>query len=133
MTVPNNANTYLPGVVQIPSSLVITNITRSYPAIVTITVESANESNTYREGQVVRMTVPIPYKMFQMNGLTAKILSVDNNNITIDVNSINFDPFSVPSSPVGQPASLAPSGSRNLQFDNNTNQVGFQSLNNIGN
>lgn len=133
MIVPNDANTYLPGVIQIPSSIVITEITRSYPMVVTVSLNTITEANTYIAGQVVKLTIPITYGMWQANGLTPKILSVNDSDLSLDVDSTNFDTFSIPSGNVIQPASLAPSGSRNLEFNNQTLQVPFQSLNNVGN
>lgn len=133
MIVPNDANTYLPGVIQIPSSIEITAITKSYPMIATVSLNTITEANTYIAGQLVRLTIPITYGMWQANGLIPKILSVNGSNLSLDVDSTNFDSFVVPSGNVIQPASLAPSGSRNLQFSNQTNQVPFQSLNNVGN
>lgn len=132
MTIPNDANQYLPPVIQIPSALEITDITRSYPMVVTTSANS-DQVNTYIQGQAVRLTVPITYGMFQANGLTPVILSVSSNLLTLDVDSRLFDAFVIPSPNPIQPASLAPSGSRNLQYDNTTGQVPFQSLNNIGN
>ncbi len=131
--IPNDANTYLPGTIQIPSSLTITDISKSYPMIVTFTINTVTEANTYRSKQVVRLTVPITYGMYQANGLEASILDVGSSTMTLDVDSRLFDTFSIPSAGQIQPATLAPSGSRNLQFDNTTRQVPFQSLNNIGN
>lgn len=134
MTVPNDANEYLQGVIQIPSSLVITAITQAYPMVVTVTVNTETESNTYIEGQLVKLTVPITYGMFQANGLVGRVISNSGANITLDLDSRLFDIFSVPVTGALQPASLAPSGSRNLQYSNGTNTaVPFQSLNNIGN
>lgn len=132
MNVPNNANQYLPPTIAIPSALEITNITRSNPMVVTVTSNS-DQVNTYQTRQVVKLLVPMTFKMFQANGLQAEILSVDDDEITLAVDSTNFDTFVVPSGDVVQPASLSPAGSRNLQYDNNTRQVPFQSLNNIGN
>lgn len=133
MTVPNNSNTYLPGTIQIPSSIVITAITQSFPMVVTVSLQPLTEANTYQNGQLVKLTVPITYQMIQADGLVGQILDVTGSNITLDIDSRLFDPFVVPSGNVIQPASLAPNGSRNLTLDNNTRQVPFQSLNNIGN
>lgn len=126
-------NQYLPGVIAIPSSLVITAITQSYPMLVTIVVNSVTEANTYIAGQLVRLFIPYTYGMFQANGLTGQILAVVGSTFTIDIDSSLFDPFVIPATNAAQPASLAPAGSRNLAFSNLTDQVGFQSLNNIGN
>ena len=131
--IPNNANQYLPGVIQIPSTLLITAITKSYPMQVTFTVPPVTASNTYIPGQLVRLNIPASYGMLQANGLTGQILSVNSTTMTLDINSSGFDTFSVPAITKEIPASLAPAGSRNLQFDNTTAQIPFQSLNNIGN
>ncbi len=133
MTYPNNANQYLPGTIAIPSSLDITAMTQSYPMIATVVIDDVTQSNTYIPGQLVRLTVPKSYGMFQANQLTLKILMVVGNDLYLDIDSTYFDPFVVPMSTAETPASLAPAGSRNLEFNNSTNQVPFQSLNNRGN
>lgn len=130
--VPNNANQYLPGTIQIPSALEITAITNSKPMIVTTEADPVNQQNNYISGQLVRLFIPYGYGMQQANGMTAKILLVAGNDFTLDVNSTNFDTFSVPSTGI-KPASLSPAGSQNLQYDNSTNGVAFQCLNNQGN
>lgn len=125
-------NYYLPGVTQIPSSLLITGITQSAPMIVSVSVPS-DASNTYVPGQLVRLTVPRTWGMWQADKLTGKILSTGVGTITLNIDSSNFDPFVDGSSSSEAPASLAPSGSQNYQFSNASRQVPFQSLNNIGN
>lgn len=125
-------NQYLPGVIQIPSMLLVTNITQNYPATVTFTVPDTG-SNTYVEGQLVRLTVPKTWGMYQANGVTAKIMSVGVSTMVLDLNTTYFDAFIDGSATAETPASLSPAGSRNLEFSNTTNQVPFQSLNNIGN
>jgi len=131
MTVANDANVYLPPVVAIPSALEITNITQSNPMVVTVSANT-DQSDTYIAGQTVKLTVPVTYKMWQANGLTATIISVTSTTLTLNVNSLGFDAFTIPSNTDLIP-SLSPSGSRNLEYSNLTNQVPFQSLNNIGN
>ncbi len=127
-------NQYLPPVIQIPSSLIITNITRSAPMIVTVAIGNpASEANTYIVGMAVRLFVPVTYKMFQANNLVGTITKINSNDFTLNLDSSLFDAFVIPTGNTEQPASLAPFGSRNLQYDNNTNEVPFQSLNNIGN
>ncbi len=126
------ANQYLPGVIQIPSSLLITNITRSFPMIITFTVPSTG-SNTYIPSQLVRLRVPFTWGMFQANGLVGKILEIGVSTMSLNIDSTNFDAFVDGSSSLETPASLSPSGSQNLEYNNTTDQVGFQSLNNIGN
>lgn len=125
-------NQYLPGVIQIPSTLLITGITQSSPMVITFTVPSSG-ADTYILGQLVRLTVPKTWGMYQANGLIGKIISLGASTMTLNIDSSQFDPFIYNPTSSETPASLAPAGSQNLQFNNTTNQVPFQSLNNIGN
>lgn len=127
-----SANTYLPGTIQIPSMLLIDAITQTYPMKVTISVPSLTGANTYVVKQNVKLTVPYNYGMFQADGLEGTITAIDGSDFYLDIDARLFDAFVVPVDGE-QPASLAPAGSRNLLFDNNTDRVGFQSLNNMGN
>lgn len=129
-------NQYLPGVNTIPNSLVITNITNSMPMVVTVTLVNTAPNprvNTYRVAMNVKLYVPITYGMYQANGLVGTILSISGNDFTLNIDSSLFDVFSLPSNSIETPASFSPYGSRNLEYDNSTDQVPFQSLNNIGN
>ncbi len=126
----NNANTFLPPTPVIPGTLLVTNITNAYQAVVTI-VDSIE--NTYIPGQLLYFVVPNTYGMTQINGQYGKIISISGLNFTTDVNSTMYDTFTIPSGPVEKPASVTPAGSRNLQYNNFTNKVPFQSLNNQGN
>lgn len=128
---PNYQNTYLPPVIQIPSALTITAISQSNPVQVTTSANS-DQVNTYIPGQTVVLTVPQSFGMWQINGLVGQITNVNTNVISLNINSSLFDPFSIPAGS-GQVATLAPFGSQNLQFSNQTDQVPFQSYNNIGN
>lgn len=127
-------NQYLPGVVTIPSSLLITAATQSSPMVITVAVNSsASEANTYIVGMAIRLQVPQTYGMFQANNLIGTIVAINGSQFTLNINSSQFDAFVPPSGNVLQPATIAPFGSRNLQYDNTTGDVPFQSLNNIGN
>lgn len=129
-------NQFLPVVNTIPNSLVITNITQSLPMVVTATLVNTDPNprvNTYRIGMNVRLYVPRTYGMYQANGLVGTILGINGNDFTLNLDSTLFDTFSVPMTIVESPASLSPFGSRNLEYDNTTLRVPFQSLNNIGN
>lgn len=132
MSAPNDANVYLAPVVQIPSALTISAITRTFPMVVT-TEANSDQSNTYIAGQVVRLNVPATYKMLQANGLVGVITEVDGDDISLNIDARLFDAFVIPGAGAQQPATLSPYGSRNLSFNNQTRQVPFQSLNNIGN
>lgn len=106
----------------VPPFLNITAITNAVRSQVTV-----NTSNTYVVGQVVRFSVPYDYGMFQINGLSGQILSVNNTNLIfiVDVNTSNFDVFTSPTG-LAQPATLSPSGVRNIY---NFVQSPFHSLN----
>jgi hypothetical protein len=130
------SNQYLPGVNTIPNSLVITAITQSLPMQVTTTLVNTAPNprvNTYQPGMNVRLYVPQTYGMYQANNLVGTILGLSGNVFTLGLDSSQFDAFSVPALQVDSPASLAPFGSRNLEYSNSTSDVPFQNLNNIGN
>jgi hypothetical protein len=124
-------NQFLPAVIQIPSTLLIAAITISNPMVITAIVPTTG-ANTYVPLQVIKLTVPNSYGMYQANDKTGRILAITGLVFTVNIDSSQFDPFVVPSSGE-QPASFAPSGSQNLEFNNYTMDVPFQSLNNIGN
>lgn len=109
MTV-NNANTYLVGSPVIPQFLLISSITQSQSMVVTVSTP-----NSYIVGQKVYFSVPFSYGMYQANGLTGQIISVDSTNLifSMNINSSQFDSFVVPSSGE-QPATLSPQGSNNV-------------------
>ena len=91
------------------------------------------EANTYIVGMAVRLFVPQTYGMYQANNLTGTITNISGSNFTLNIDSTQFDPFVIPSGNVEQPATIAPNGSRNYQYNNTSADVPFQSLNNIGN
>jgi hypothetical protein len=94
---------------------------------------STTESNTYIVGMAVRLFVPVSYGMYQANNLVGTITAINGLNFTLNLDSSLFDAFVIPSGMAITPASVSPNGSRNLQYDNSTDLVPFQSLNNIGN
>lgn len=127
------ANAYLKPVILIPSSLQITAITQSSAMVVSVEITNpSTQANTYIVGMAVRLFVPVTYKM-QANNLVGTIIAINGNQFTLNLDSSSFDPFVIPSGNVEQPASIAPFGSRNLQYNNQTDLVPFQNLNNIGN
>ena len=128
-------NQYLPPVIQIPSSLLILGISRSVNAVVITSIgNTSTEANTYQVGMNVKLYVPRSYGMYQANGLVGTIVAIDGVNFTLNLNTQGFDRFIPPSGSNFQgPASLSPYGSRNLQYNNSTSTVPFQSLNNVGN
>lgn len=119
-----NGNIYLPGSPVAPAFLVISAITRANQMVVTVTT-----ANSYIVGQNVYFSIPFPYGMFQLNGLTGNILAVDATNLilTISINSLLFDAFVTPSGVrVQQPATVSPQGSKNIQ---NYTTVPFHAVN----
>lgn len=121
MSVQYGNNIYLPPSPVVPPFLLITGITRASKAVVTVST-----SNQYVVGQVVYFSVPFTYGMFQINGLSSTIQSVDVTNLifTMDINTILFDAFTVPVSGE-QPASLSPLGAHNIY---NVTTVPFHAL-----
>ena len=75
MTVPNNANYFLPPIITIPSALEISSITRANPMVVTASGNS-DQVNTYVAGQLVRFNIPYSFGMWQLANMTLPILSV---------------------------------------------------------
>jgi hypothetical protein len=128
-------NQYLPPVIQIPSALNITAISQTLPMVIAVTPgNSVSQVNDYIVGMAVRLNVPQTYKMFQANGLVGTITAISGPNFTLNLDSSQFDAFVVPTGNTEQPATIAPNGSRNLQYTNGTSlNVPFQSFNNIGN
>lgn len=115
----------------VPGTLLISAISQSFPMVVTI-VNSIY--NTYNANQLVCLTVPASYGMFQANELTGQILSISGTNFSLNIDSRNFDPFVIPNPsvlpPPSEPASLSPAGTRNSYESLNDP---FHSLNNQGN
>jgi len=128
-------NRYLPPVIGIPSSLLITAITQASPMVITVSIgNAASEANTYIPGMAIKLFVPITCGMFQANNLIGTITAVNGLKFTLNIDSSQFDAFLVPSGLSQSPASISPNGSRNLQYNNdNVDSVPFQNLNNIGN
>jgi hypothetical protein len=80
-----------------PKARSIVGITAAAQAVVTLSV-----THGYKEGEQVRMFVPVGWGMTQMNGLIATIVAVNTttNTITLDVNSSGFTAFAFPTSAV---------------------------------
>lgn len=128
------ANAYLRPVVTIPSALSLVAATREVQMVITVAItNTTTQANTYVVGMSVKLTIPKPYGMIQANGQVGKILSIVGSDMQLDIDSSLYDPFVLPISSAQGPATISPSGSRNLEYSNLTNRVAFQSLNNRGN
>lgn len=125
---PNDANYFLPPSPVVPMALLIDSITQSMPMVITA-ILGTDQVNNYVLGQKINLFIPADYGMQQANGLQPEIIAINGLQFSVNVDSSNFDVFT---SPTGnqQPASLSPSGSRNIY---NTLDVPFHSEGNFGN
>jgi hypothetical protein len=122
-------NIYLPPCYLVPQVLDITAITQSYPMVVTV-----EQANMYLAGQNLHFSVPNSYGMSQLDQMTGTIIEVSGLNFYVNIDSTMFDPFVIPALGAEAPASVAPSGSKNVQYNNTTKWLPFQNINgNIGN
>lgn len=104
-----------------PAAPFITGITKG----TTTTVELAFSQNNLTAGQVIRLTIPAAFGMSQANGLTAEILSVSSNVLTLDLDSSGFDAFAWPAAsafPSSFPL-VVPVGSGSGTLDDATNNT----------
>lgn len=122
----NGNNVYLPGTPVAPMFLNITAITNASPMQVTV-----DTPNAWIVGQLGRFSIPFDYGMFQLDGLTGEILSVDVTNLIfkVAIDSNLFDQFVVPSSGE-KPATMSSAGARNTY---NFSSLPFHSVGNAGN
>jgi hypothetical protein len=122
----NGNNVYLPGTPVAPMFLVITAITNANPMQVTVSTP-----NAWIVGQLGYFSIPFDYGMFQLDGLTGEIVSVDSTNLIfkVAIDSNLFDRFTVPSSGE-KPATMSSAGSRNTY---NFSSLPFHSVGNAGN
>lgn len=118
------ANTFLPPSPVNPLTALIENISNSNPMV--ITIEDNPPSNVYIPGQLIYLSVPFSYGMYQANGLTTQIVSVNGNQFAVAINSTQFDPFTTPPGGAEQPAMIAPAGGRNVY---NFTTLPFHSMN----
>jgi hypothetical protein len=88
--------------------------------------------NDYIVGQLVDITVPSDYGMYQANGLTAQIIAIDPTglNFSVAIDATQFDPFVIPAMYQPMPAQLTSAGARNVW---NYTTLPFHSLTNVGN
>lgn len=88
---------YYPGYsqVQVKDNLVvqtISSITNAYPMVVT-----TSSNHGYVAGILVRFLIPTQFGMTQLNDITAQVISVTDDTLTINLDSTNFSVFSYPS------------------------------------
>lgn len=90
-----------------PAMRIISNITKSNPAIVTTTFD-----HLYITGTIVRIDMPLKYGMQQINGMTGEIVVTAPTTFAISINSLFFDAYSIPSDPQQYPQ-VVPIGENN--------------------
>jgi len=102
-----------------PQFLFVTAVSQATQAVVTTSV---NPGNYYVAGMKVHFSIPYGFGMYQLNGLTGTILSVDQTNyqLTVDIDSSAFSAFAFPTSALAAStpmfATLAPAGA-STQFN----------------
>lgn len=127
------ANYYLLPTITIPSALNIVSATKEVQMVITVAIaNTTTQANTYVVGMCVKLNIPVQFGMIQANGRVGTIIEIVGNDMRLDINSTLFDSFVIPSSSFG-PATICPFGSINLQYNNFTNKVPFQSFKNAGN
>lgn len=72
----------------VPSSQIISTITKANPGVVTTVA-----NHGYQSGLFVRLVIPLASGMEQVNGQVYTISVLSNNSFDIGVNTTNFDSF----------------------------------------
>jgi hypothetical protein len=129
------ANAYLIPVVTTPTALSLVAATREVQIVITVAItDTTTQANTYVVGMGVRLRIPKTYGMIQADGQFGTIVEIVGNDMKLNIDSRLYDPFMLPIfTSLQWTATIAPAGSRNLEYNNFTNKVPFQSLNNRGN
>jgi len=70
----------------------IASITNSNPMVLTTLAD-----HKYRAGMEVRFQIPTMFGMQELNKLSAQVIGVTNNTLTINLDSTNFGVFMYPS------------------------------------
>lgn len=80
-----------------PSMKIILNITNSFPATVTTSVDGVNPANhNYQTGLIVRLVIPPGFGMTQANQLTGAINVISPTMFNIDIDTTTFGVFVMP-------------------------------------
>lgn len=110
MSSPYNSNFGPPfGADFIPNLQYITNITQSFPAVVTFLSDT-----NFTLAEWISFRIPPPNGMIQLNNQKAQIISLTPNTATIDVDTRNFYPFIYVQDPQ-VPCVAVPAGSGIIQ------------------
>jgi hypothetical protein len=80
-----------------PSMKVILDITNSFPALVTTSVDGiAPAPHKYQNGLIVRLLIPPGYGMTEANQLTGTVRVVSADQFNIDIDTTYFSEFDPP-------------------------------------
>lgn len=90
-----------------PAMRIISNITNSYPAIVTTTFV-----HQYKTETIIRLDIAPGYGMRQANQLFGEIVVLSPTTFSIDIDTTYFDAFITPASPT-QYSQSVPFGENN--------------------
>jgi hypothetical protein len=101
-----------------PRNFVVTNITNAIQSQVT-----TSAVNDYVVGQLVRMHVPRPYGMHQIDNLSGYIISIQSSTqFTTDINTLFFDSFvASPTYPGNTSPQVTAIGDKNLNSATTSN------------
>ena len=104
-----------------PAMRILTDITRTYPAVVTtglITYPGGVTTITpfdhsYVSGMIIRLVVPSFFGMVQADGLYGEITVINSTQFSITIDATTFDPFVIPPvvlilDPYGDPIAAPP-------------------------
>lgn len=83
-------NTYAQPFFQ-PAMRFISGITQTNPIVVTTV-----GNHLYGTGLTVRLVVPVPYGMYQADGLTGEIVVLSPTTFTMPIDGTNFNAFMTP-------------------------------------
>ena len=73
-----------------PAMREITNITSSYPAVITTSF-----AHDYSTGLIVRLDIPLLWGVQQLNGQQSAITVIDNVTFSVDIDTTLMDAFNV--------------------------------------
>jgi hypothetical protein len=76
----------------LPAMRIVTNITRSNPAVVTTSF-----AHDYLTGEILRLIVPSIFGMWQANQQQGVIEVIDSTSFYIALDTTNYDTFAAPS------------------------------------
>lgn len=74
----------------VPKAFPIASITNGFPAVVTLT-----QNHDWQSGLYVRIDIPYPNSMSQLNGQISLVNILSPNSFSIPVNTTNYQPFTL--------------------------------------